>query len=171
MFTPFGLSRSKAPMLVMNSITAALLSVLWRRAFVNDRPRQEVPNLSRSISEPKSKERLLHRHEGLTAIGKQSERSFCFRDCSQRARDKRNAWDRIGVVSLSISFYSGKRRNLAARPHGLWYLSATITQFGCVLVFVVTPYKIHRGLLVPSFWRAIKNHERADQLLPTTGIA
>jgi hypothetical protein len=44
-------------------------------------------------------------------------------------------------------------------------------QFGRLLVFVVTANKIHSCLFVPAFRRAIKNHERADQLLPTAGVA
>jgi len=39
------------------------------------------------------------------------------------------------------------------------------------LVFVVATHKIHRRLLVSSFRRTVENHERADQLLPTPGIA
>jgi hypothetical protein len=46
-----------------------------------------------------------------------------------------------------------------------------IMQLGCLLVFVVTANKIHARLFVPALRRAIKNHQRADQLLATTGIA
>ena len=44
-------------------------------------------------------------------------------------------------------------------------------QLGRLLIFVVTTNKIHSRLFVPAFRRAIKNHQRADQLLATTGIA
>jgi hypothetical protein len=46
-------------MLVMNSITGALLRTLWKLASVNDHPRSS--KFVAQHSEPKGEERLLHR--------------------------------------------------------------------------------------------------------------
>src|ERR1700733_155387 len=51
------------------------------------------------------------------------------------------------------------------------YLGATIVKFWRLLIFIVTAYKIHGRPLVPALRRAIKNHERPDQLLSAAGIA
>src|SRR5207253_10054174 len=102
------------------------------------------------------------------------------RDCLHVTPFYLSRWEvRLPVVnSIANTLLSGLwRRTLESGRAGrsglivCANLSATIMQFGCVLVFIVTPYEIHCRLLVPSFWRAIKNHERADQFLSTASVA